>query len=104
MPSSILRQAFLKLLSQPWVKKSSGKFIVSDQGSGFPSLQAEKIFELSNRAHGSEYLGNGVGLPICRMLVHNHGGKIWAESSPGQGARFHFTLPAAIEHNRSVAV
>jgi light-regulated signal transduction histidine kinase (bacteriophytochrome) len=80
------------------------QFTVSDLGSGFPPPLAEKIFELSNRAHGVEYLGNGIGLPICRMLIHNHGGKVWAESSPGPGARFHFTLPAASEQIRSVAV
>lgn len=69
--------------------------IFSDNGIGFPQDQAETIFELFKRLGGSEVSGTGIGLAICRKIVHNHGGSIRAESQPGAGTSFIISLPAA---------
>jgi PAS domain S-box-containing protein len=66
---------------------------VSDNGIGFNQEYAEKIFSPFTRLHGQEYLGSGVGLTICRRIVDQFGGRIWAESRPGEGSSFYFTLP-----------
>lgn len=69
---------------------------VHDQGIGIPQEALEAIFHPYNRvhAHDTRYIkGTGLGLPIVRHLVELHGGRIWAESIPGQGSTFHFTLP-----------
>lgn len=66
---------------------------VEDNGVGFEQKYAEVIFNPFKRLHGREYPGSGVGLAICRRIVERHGGKIWAESTPGQGSIFRFKLP-----------
>jgi hypothetical protein len=70
-------------------------FTIADNGIGFEHTQAEDIFGLFWRARGSERPGAGVGLALCRRLIDQYKGKIWAESVPGQGSRFRFALPAA---------
>ena len=72
-------------------------FRVVDEGRGIPADQLESIFQRFQQVDASDSRqkgGTGLGLAICRSLVEQHGGRIWAESEPGQGATFSFTLPA----------
>ena len=66
---------------------------VQDNGLGFDPSYSERIFEVFKRLHGREVSGSGVGLAICRKIVEQHGGKIWAQSAEGQGSTFSFSLP-----------
>jgi signal transduction histidine kinase len=70
-------------------------FTVSDTGPGIPPGHLEDIFSPYWQAKRTERMGAGLGLPIAKGIVESHGGRIWVESEPGQGARFHFTLPVA---------
>lgn len=106
-----LRQLFSNLLSNalkyrgeapPLIEmtaEKSGKnyvFRVRDNGQGIDPQYHSLIFGDFKRLHTSDDIeGTGLGLPICRKIVERHGGKIWVESVPGQGATFLFSLPAA---------
>lgn len=68
---------------------------VKDHGVGFDTAVAEQMFQPFTRLHGSHFEGHGVGLSIVSRAVERQGGRVWAESAPGQGACFYFTLPAA---------
>lgn len=68
---------------------------ISDNGIGFNNEASEKIFGLFSRLHSkSTYEGTGLGLAICRKVAENHGGVIYAHSTPGEGATFTVLLPA----------
>ena len=68
---------------------------MTDNGIGFESSYAEQIFSIFTRLHGNEeYLGSGIGLSIVKKVIDNHGGAVWAESSPNKGAVFNILLPA----------
>jgi PAS domain S-box-containing protein len=71
-------------------------FSVTDQGRGIPSDKLEIIFGRFQQVDVSDSRqkgGTGLGLAICQSIVQQHGGNIWAESTPGQGSTFYFTLP-----------
>lgn len=73
-------------------------FFVKDNGVGFDMAHVAKIFLAFERLNQPEaYSGMGVGLAIAQRVIHRHGGKIWAESSPGEGSTFYFTLPSEAE-------
>jgi PAS domain S-box-containing protein len=75
-------------------------FVVQDQGRGIPSDHLEAIFgrfQQVDTSDAREKGGAGLGLAICRSLVEQHGGRIWAENVPDGGARFSFTIPSAGE-------
>jgi signal transduction histidine kinase len=69
-------------------------FAVRDNGPGIDAAYLERIFRPFERLHGREGDGAGLGLAICRAIVERHGGRLWAESTPGTGSIFLFTLPA----------
>lgn len=72
-------------------------FRVRDEGQGIPANQLERIFERFQQVDSSDSRkkgGTGLGLAICRKIIEQHNGKIWAESAPGHGSTFAFTLPA----------
>jgi len=70
------------------------RFVVADNGIGFNMVYAERIFGVFKRLHAREVEGTGIGLSVCKRIVEGAGGLIRAESVPGEGSKFIFTLPA----------
>ena len=72
------------------------RYHVRDTGIGFDNADRERIFQDFERLHSErEFTGSGLGLGTVERIVHRHGGRVWAESIPGEGAVFHFTLASA---------
>jgi two-component system sensor histidine kinase VicK len=81
---------------------SEAKMCVIDHGRGIPADKLEQIFDRFQQVDASDTRsigGTGLGLAICRSIIQQHGGRIWATSSLGQGATIHFTLPTRPANN-----
>jgi hypothetical protein len=93
-PPKIHIAAELRDPEQDWM------FCVQDNGIGISPEYSQEIFGIFKRLHGHAYPGSGIGLAICQRIVETYGGRIWVESSLGQGSRFYFNLPAAVPDAR----
>jgi light-regulated signal transduction histidine kinase (bacteriophytochrome) len=79
------------------LRDAEWRFAVADNGMGIAPEYYLTIFGVFKRLHGSAIPGTGIGLAICQRVVERYGGRIWVESTLGQGTTFYFTLPASAD-------
>jgi signal transduction histidine kinase len=88
-----------KVILSHRMDSTSHVFSVIDNGIGISEEYHNQIFQMFKRLHTKEeYPGTGIGLAICKKIIHNLGGDIWLESTPGKGATFFFSIPNASIH------
>jgi signal transduction histidine kinase/HAMP domain-containing protein len=78
------------------------RFAIADNGVGIPKEQQDRIFVIFQRLHGHDEAGGGtgIGLALCKRIVERHGGDIWVDSEPGEGATFYFTIPKDLKEKK----
>lgn len=85
--------------------EEANKFVFEDNGIGIENKYQSVIFEMFRRLHSdAAYEGTGIGLALCKKIVGIHGGTIWADSIPGKGSKFSFTIPKVNHHSPVVPV
>lgn len=83
-----------RIESAGWVSELETVYAIRDNGAGFDIRFAEKLFELFQRLHSkSDFPGTGIGLASVKRIVSSHGGRVWAQSQPNNGATFSFSVP-----------
>lgn len=93
--------AHVRIVVRAEREDAAWRITVADDGIGFDPRFSDKVFVPFQRLHTREaFAGTGIGLAICQQAVERHGGRIWVDTEPGFGARFHFTLPDQAEADR----